>query len=201
MRLAGDALPSGGVEFEAQGRLPHHAAIGHAGAQGARTETGRLADWPPEAERLLLAEGHGRVRPSLSSSQFGDPVKTLHGRSGRSMSCSMSLPQSDDGHLRPSHVGWGDQMAVGQDQWYHFGVGAPPILVHFSGDWDVYWGYRLLTHGQMEQPAAPRADSSDTRASGEKWPHPFGSRLAQTALHKPLFALQGGADGARLALD
>ena len=24
---------------------------------------------------------------------------------------------------------------------YHFGVGAPPILVYFSGDWDVRWGY------------------------------------------------------------
>ena len=25
----------------------------------------------------------------------------------------------------------------------HFGAGAPPILVYFSGDWDVYWGYDL----------------------------------------------------------
>ena len=32
-------------------------------------------------------------------------------------------------------------------QWYHFGVGAPPILVYFSGDWDVHWGYGILTHG------------------------------------------------------
>ena len=30
--------------------------------------------------------------------------------------------------------------AVGQDQWYHFGVGAPPILLYFSGDWDVHTG-------------------------------------------------------------
>ena len=29
----------------------------------------------------------------------------------------------------------------------HFGVGAPPILVYFSGDWDVHWGHGLLTHG------------------------------------------------------
>ena len=36
-------------------------------------------------------------------------------------------------------------MAVGQNQWYHFGVGAPPILVYFSGDWDVHWGYGILT--------------------------------------------------------
>ena len=37
-------------------------------------------------------------------------------------------------------------MAVGQHQWCHFGVGAPPILVYFSGDWDVHTGYGLLTH-------------------------------------------------------
>ena len=37
----------------------------------------------------------------------------------------------------------GSQMAVSQKQWYHFGVGAPPILVYFSWDWDVHWGYDL----------------------------------------------------------
>ena len=42
-------------------------------------------------------------------------------------------------------------MAVGQHQWYHFGVGAPPILVYFSGDWDVDWGYGALTHSHMER--------------------------------------------------
>ena len=36
---------------------------------------------------------------------------------------------------RSSHV---KEVAVGQDQWYHFGVGAPPVLVYFSGDWDVH---------------------------------------------------------------
>ena len=29
----------------------------------------------------------------------------------------------------------------------HSGVGPPPILVCFSGDWDVHWRYGLLTHG------------------------------------------------------
>ena len=42
-------------------------------------------------------------------------------------------------------------MAVGQNQWYNFGVGAPPILVYFSGDWDVHWGHGLLTHGIFDQ--------------------------------------------------
>ena len=31
----------------------------------------------------------------------------------------------------------------------HFGVGAPPLLVYFSKDWDVHWGYGVLTHGQV----------------------------------------------------
>ena len=30
-----------------------------------------------------------------------------------------------------------------------FGVGAPPILVYSTGDWDVHWGYGTLTHGQV----------------------------------------------------
>ena len=43
-------------------------------------------------------------------------------------------------------------VAVGQNQWYHFGVGAPPILVNFSGDWDVHSGYGILTHGHLGVP-------------------------------------------------
>ena len=35
-------------------------------------------------------------------------------------------------------------LAVGQNQRYHFGVGAPPSLVYFSGDWDVHWGVRAF---------------------------------------------------------
>ena len=27
---------------------------------------------------------------------------------------------------------------------------APPILVYFSGDGDVHWGYGILTHGQID---------------------------------------------------
>ena len=32
----------------------------------------------------------------------------------------------------------------------HFGVGAPPVLVYFSGDWDVHWGYGIFTHGHVK---------------------------------------------------
>ena len=33
-------------------------------------------------------------------------------------------------------------MAVGQNQWYHFGVGefTTYFAAYFSGDWDVHWG-------------------------------------------------------------
>ena len=36
----------------------------------------------------------------------------------------------------------------------HVGGSAPPILVYFSKDWDVHWGYGLLTHGQVIRPMA-----------------------------------------------
>ena len=38
-------------------------------------------------------------------------------------------------------------MSVGQKQWYHFGVGAPPISVYFSGIGSL--GDGVLTHGRM----------------------------------------------------
>ena len=52
---------------------------------------------------------------------------------------------SDSGLPFFSHLKRGKSMnqisqAVGQNQWHHFGVGAPPILVYFSGDWDVHCG-------------------------------------------------------------
>ena len=50
------------------------------------------------------------------------------------------------------------QMAVGQNQWYHFGVGAPPILVYFSGD-----GIGILTHGQMSRKRGVVATLCDTK--------------------------------------
>ena len=31
-------------------------------------------------------------------------------------------------------------MAAGQNQWYHFWIGAPPMLVYFSGDWGCSLG-------------------------------------------------------------
>ena len=47
-----------------------------------------------------------------------------------------------EGKLSENH------MAVGQTQWYHFGIGALPISVYLCGGWDVYWGYKML-NGHM----------------------------------------------------
>ena len=61
------------------------------------------------------------------------------------------LPSSSlAGHAGPGSIYcFGHNVAVGQHQWYHFGVGSTPIVVYFSGDWDVHWGYGLLTHGHV----------------------------------------------------
>ena len=41
-------------------------------------------------------------------------------------------------------------------------VGAPLILVYFSGDWDVHWGYRILTHGHIGT-SVESSDCSDVK--------------------------------------
>ena len=58
-------------------------------------------------------------------------------------------------------------MAVGQNQWYHSGVGAPPILVYFHGDWDVHWGYGILAHGHIQpfKRAKPKKTTPPSRSA------------------------------------
>ena len=48
----------------------------------------------------------------------------------------------------------------------HFGVGSPPILVDFSGDWDVHWGYGILTHGQIRPNRALLGQTQDAQGRG-----------------------------------
>ena len=73
------------------------------------------------------------------------------------------------------------QLAVGQHQWYHFWVGSPPILVYCSGDWDVHWGYGILTHGQLSLKGPPpernRKNTSGCRGKCERTPNkPYKNR-------------------------
>ena len=54
-------------------------------------------------------------------------------------------------------------MAVGQNQWYHFGVGefTTRVRTYFSGDWDVHWGGFL--------PMAMCFSFRNLRAPGQGW--------------------------------
>ena len=53
-------------------------------------------------------------------------------------------------HFGPKANGRGSTAnGFGSKPMVPFWVGAPPILVYFSGDWDVHWGYGILTHGQI----------------------------------------------------
>ena len=54
----------------------------------------------------------------------------------------VGLPSSKDVSGSFTEIKPDSHLAVGQNQWYHFGVGAPPILVYFTGDWDVHSGVR-----------------------------------------------------------
>ena len=75
--------------------------------------------------------------------------------------CTWLVLQTSRAVARPRLVGvrrllqhdallaFGADMAMVQNQWYHFGIGAPPILVYFSGDWDVHCGGRVVTHGHV----------------------------------------------------
>ena len=58
-------------------------------------------------------------------------------------------------------------MPVGQHQWYHFGLGAPPILLCFSGDWDVHWGYPRPNRFQKP------AEEKNPRTAPRQTPDPF----------------------------
>ena len=62
-------------------------------------------------------------------------------------------PRGKAGRVGRPEAVWFFDMAV-HNQWYHVGVGAPPILVYFIGDWDVHWGYGLLTHGHISPVSA-----------------------------------------------
>ena len=46
--------------------------------------------------------------------------------------------------------------AVGQNQWNHFGVDAPPMLVYFSRGWDVHWRYDLAFDPWPQNVADPQ---------------------------------------------
>ena len=63
-------------------------------------------------------------------------------------------------------------------------TGAPPILVYFSWDWDVHWGYGLLTHGHMTRiPLSPHGGMEGVEDQGCLGAAAVGRGLAQVGGH------------------
>ena len=89
---------------------------------------------------------------------------------------------------RPTNV------AVGQNQWYHF-VGAPPILVYFSGDWDVHW---ILTHGHV---GFQTEEENQQDSQRKKKPKKKREKKAKTARKKNTLVSQQGNCQKRAAQD
>ena len=73
----------------------------------------------------------------------------------------------------------------------YFGVGAPPILVYFSGDWDVHWGY---------DPQPCHCTQQAQNISKLSWPINPQLCPAQPAALRPL-SQHGCAPGWRLTTD
>ena len=74
----------------------------------------------------------------------GDISRALKSHVARSCVVPVTLPFS--GFRAGCQMG---HMAVGQNQWYHFGVSASPILV-------FHWGYGILTHGHVSLVSFPK---------------------------------------------
>ena len=93
---------------------------------------------PLYAPCSMLSSGHV-IRPQ----QINKPLDSMG-------HCRHSMLLSEfEADIRPSKLLIFVPAGCGSNQWYHFGVGAPPIFVYFSGDWDVHRGYWILTHGQL----------------------------------------------------
>ena len=76
-----------------------------------------------------------------------------------------------------------EDMAMGQNQWYHFGVGAPLILVYLSGDSDAHWGYDLefdpWPHDTLQSAIAKLSRSTFRRPFCEPCSQPFPAPFSQ----------------------
>ena len=59
-----------------------------------------------------------------------------------------------------------------------FGVGAPPILVYFSGYWNVHWGHGILTHGHLSLAGTDPRQERPIECLPSTDPLPFELRLA-----------------------
>ena len=100
---------------------------------------------PPKKKSRPGPGGRHQRRPPLGAAGGAAPQRrrAAQGREPRETSHAGTPGATRNPRISDTH------MAVGQNQWFHFRVAATPMLVYFSGDWDVHWGYGILTHGHM----------------------------------------------------
>ena len=100
------------------------------------TKRGSCGAIPTEMQLWEQIPGYDSDAEAFGIAELGLSSSLRHSLQGRFFPDRHSLGET-------AAVGKPD-VAVGQNQWYHFGVG---VLVYFSGDWDVRCRYGILTHG------------------------------------------------------
>ena len=124
----------------------------------------------PEMNRTKKHRNKVQMVRSIAKPKTKEPKKTsifdktLPPPNGTALraAAGVSLPEPRDAS---SSIESGD-LAVGQNPWYHVGAGAPPILVYFSGDWDVHWVYAILSHRHFGEQEVPTRKAGADRALG-----------------------------------
>ena len=126
------------------------------------------------AKYILAAPGHRTANELAIRSEKGSPLQTSDSAiSLCDNDLDLRLPAfcAAKGRGLVSRPKMGP-MATGQNQWYHFGVCAPPNLVYFSGDWDVHWGYDLDFDPWPHQLGLRPRLKGTTGGSVQQRPHP-----------------------------
>ena len=150
--------------FEAKGSL----SVGEKGTPTGEGSTMafRASPWSihthPHTHRPTLCSQILSRRSSLSNRNQGPGKAPADPTARRPNSGAGRSP-----HGQP--VKWGAQVSLtcfGSKPMVHFEVGAPPILVCFSGDWDVHWGYGILTHGHVSKIESHKTREETTDLNG-----------------------------------
>ena len=83
-----------------------------------------LRSYAPPGDRLFGATG-GKGQAAIVY-----PIRRL-----RKCSLGLRANNHDLGLFLLCQIGLECRVAMVQNQWYHFGIGAPPITVYFSENW------------------------------------------------------------------
>ena len=114
-------------------------ALENAGTSSFSARPGHWRVTTREGRRFGRAE---RAWPELEASGVGG----AHGASGAKSNGRAGQNRFGVPFWRRANLFWGSRLF-----WYHFGRGelTTHVGLYFSGDWDVHWGYGVLTQGLL----------------------------------------------------